>query len=84
MKQMIRLSSDLSSKILTIGPDYQNHRGGVGAVIDVYSRYYEVFNFIPSHKNGSALFKSYAFSICLIKLLSTLFSNRKIKIGRIA
>jgi glycosyltransferase involved in cell wall biosynthesis len=65
---MNRISAELSSRILTIGPDYQNHRGGVGAVLDVYSRYYEVFNFIPSHKNG------------LIKLLTTLFSNRKIKI----
>jgi glycosyltransferase involved in cell wall biosynthesis len=80
MKQMIRLSSDLSSKILTIGPDYQNHRGGVGAVIDVYSRYYEVFNFIASHKNGSSFFKSYIFVISLIKLFSTLFSNRKIRV----
>jgi glycosyltransferase involved in cell wall biosynthesis len=80
MKQLTRISSDLSSRILTIGPDYQNHRGGVGAVIDVYSRYFEIFNFIPSHKNGSTFIKSYVFLISLIKLLSTIISNRKIKV----
>jgi len=80
MEQNTRLSSDISSKILSIGPDYQNHRGGVGAVIDVYSKYYEVYNFIPSYKVGSTLFKCYIFFLCLIKLVYILISNQKIKI----
>jgi glycosyltransferase involved in cell wall biosynthesis len=66
-----------------IGPDYHKHRGGVGAVIEVYSRYFEVFNFIESYKVGSFLFKSYVFSLSLIKLFLTLFSNRNIKIVHI-
>lgn len=80
MKSAIKVSTNLSSKILTIGPDYRDHRGGVGAVINVYSRYFEVFNFISSHKVGSGLFKCAVFFIGLIKLFFTLFSNRKIKI----
>ncbi|HZY26394.1 MAG TPA: glycosyltransferase family 4 protein [Bacteroidales bacterium] len=74
------LSSQLSSKVLTIGPDYKNHRGGVGAVISVYSKYFAVFNFIPSYKVGSVVYKSYVFFKSLFKLFFTLISNRKIKI----
>jgi glycosyltransferase involved in cell wall biosynthesis len=80
MKQVTSLPSHLSSKILMIGPDYQNHRGGVGAVINVYSRYFEVFNCIATHKNGSEIYKIYFFISSLIKLFYTLISNRKIKI----
>ena len=77
---MVPLSSQLSSKVLTVGPDYKNHRGGVGAVISVYSKYFEVFNFIPSYKVGSVFYKSYIFLIGIFKLSVTLISNRRIKI----
>lgn len=80
MKQIDRLSLDLSSKVLTIGPDYHNHRGGVGAVIEVYSQYFEGFNFIPSYKVGSLLYKCNIFFLSLIKLVSVLISNKNIKI----
>jgi glycosyltransferase involved in cell wall biosynthesis len=76
----MKISKDLSSKILTIGPDYHNHRGGVGAVLQVYSQYFEVFNFIPSYKVGSPFYKCYVYFLSLIKLVYTLVSNRKIKI----
>jgi len=78
--QINRLPSGLTSKILTIGPDYHNHRGGVGAVIDVYNKYYEVLNFIPSHKPGSVFRKIYVFLISLVRLFTTLLTNREIKI----
>ena len=74
------LSYHISSKVLTVGPDYKNHRGGVGAVISVYSKYFEVFNFIPSYKVGSVFYKSYVFFKSLFKLFFTLISNRGIKI----
>jgi glycosyltransferase involved in cell wall biosynthesis len=74
-----KISEDLSSKILTTGTDYHNHRGGIGAVIEVYSRYFEVFNFIATHKNGSIVYKIYVFLFSLIKFIFTLISNRKIK-----
>ena len=74
------LSFQLSSKVLTIGPDYKNHRGGVGAVISVYSKYFGVFNFIPSYQVGSSIYKSYIFFISIFKLIFILISNRRIKI----
>jgi glycosyltransferase involved in cell wall biosynthesis len=74
------LSSQISSKVLTVGPDYKNHRGGVGAVLSVYSKNFEVFNFIPSYKVGSSVYKSFIFVKSIFKLFVTLISNRRIKI----
>jgi glycosyltransferase involved in cell wall biosynthesis len=74
------LSNPISSKILTVGPDYRNHRGGVGAVISVYSKYFAVFNFIPSYKVGSGFYKSYIFLVSIFKLFFTLIANRNIRI----
>ena len=77
------LDKKLSSKILTIGPDYRNHRGGIGAVIAVYSKYFEKLNFIPTYKVGSAPYKCYVFFIGLSKIIYTLLRNRSIKIVHI-
>ena len=43
--KMKKLSIEISNKILTIGPDYKNHRGGIGAVIEIYSQNFEKFQF---------------------------------------
>jgi glycosyltransferase involved in cell wall biosynthesis len=80
LENSIKISSDLSAKILTIGTDYHNHRGGVGAVIDVYSRYFEDFHFIASHKTGSVFFKCYIFLLSLGKIFSKLLFDKRIKI----
>ena len=57
IQQQIGISLVLSSKVLMVGPDYHDHRGGVGAVIEVYSRNFEVFNFISTYKGGSFFIK---------------------------
>jgi glycosyltransferase involved in cell wall biosynthesis len=80
MTEPVKISKDLSSKILSIGPDYHNHRGGVGAVIAVYSQYYEIFNFIATYKVGSIFYKSIIFFLSTFKLAYVLFFNRHIKI----
>jgi glycosyltransferase involved in cell wall biosynthesis len=77
------LKKDISSKILILGPDYHNHRGGIGAVIGIYSKYFEIFNFIPTHKSNNVLYKSYIFFISLFKIFFTLLKNRNIKIVHI-
>ena len=77
------IDKQISEKILTIGPDYHNHRGGIGAVIEIYSKYFDEFNFIPTYKAGSVLYKTYAFFIGLLKISYTLLQNRKIKIVHI-
>lgn len=77
------LSSELSSKVLTVGPDYRNHRGGVGAVISVYSKYFEVFNFIASYRVGSVFYRIYVFTLSIFKLFGILIANRGLKIVHI-
>jgi len=79
----MQIDKELSKKILTIGPDYCNHRGGIGAVIAIYSKYFHVFNFIPTFKEGSALYKIYVFFIGLLKSAYPLLRNRNIKIVHI-
>jgi glycosyltransferase involved in cell wall biosynthesis len=83
MQQINKINADISSRILTVGADYRNHRGGIGAVLEVYHNYFEVFNFIESYKVGSALLKGYVFILCLIRLVLKLLSDRKIKIVHI-
>ncbi len=70
----------ISVQILTIGPDYHNHRGGIGAVIEIYSKYFDRFNFLPSFKVGSTLFKSIFFIGFIFKLCWKLIFDRRIKI----
>lgn len=70
----------LSNKILTIGPDYINHRGGIGAVIEIYSKYFENFKFLASFKVGSALHKLIFFFVFIFKLFWKLIFDRWIKI----
>ena len=77
------INKQLSKKILTIGPDYRNHRGGIGAVIDIYNKYFYKLNFVPTYRVGSALYKSYVFLVGLLKISYTLLRNRKIMIVHI-
>lgn len=80
MQSQTKVSSELSSKILTVGPDYHNHRGGVGAVIEAYSRNFEVFNFISTYKEGSAFVKIATYLSGLVRLFWFLLTRKKIKI----
>jgi glycosyltransferase involved in cell wall biosynthesis len=40
----------ITKQVLVVGPDYRNHRGGIGAVIGIHKDYYEEFNFIPTYR----------------------------------
>ncbi|MBS1620194.1 MAG: glycosyltransferase family 4 protein [Bacteroidetes bacterium] len=75
-----KVSADLSSKILTVGPEYRNHRGGIGAVIESYSRNFEIFNFISTYRDGSVIARAFIFLRGVAKLFFLLVRNRKIKI----
>jgi len=77
---MNKLSKDISKHILTIGTDYRNHRGGIGAVIEIYSRYFEAFNFLPTYQPGSLLFKILYFIKFIFNFVFKLICNRKIKL----
>ena len=77
------INKQISEKILTIGPDSRNHRGGIGAVIDIYSKNFEVFNFIPTYKVGPTLYKIYVFLKSLFNVLYILLRNKNIEIVHI-
>jgi glycosyltransferase involved in cell wall biosynthesis len=60
-----------------------NHRGGIGAVLEVYNSYYENFNFISSYTIGTRFSKVIYFLISICKLIYTLCINWKIKVVHI-
>lgn len=80
MKRTCKIPLDLSSKILTIGPDYHNHRGGIEAVIEIYSKYYESFKFLATYKEGSLIYKSLIFFLSIFSFLNKIIFDKKIKI----
>lgn len=74
----------MARKILLIGPDYQEHRGGIGAVIAVYKDQFEVFNFIPTFRPyGSNWRKTLYFIRQFIKIGIYLARNPEIRIVHI-
>lgn len=73
-----------TQKILTVGPDYKDHRGGIGAVLSTYASFYESFNFIPTYKyHNQNLVKSFYYLKQVVIFFTTLVLNRKIEIVHI-
>jgi glycosyltransferase involved in cell wall biosynthesis len=68
------------SSVLFIGPDHKNHRGGIGAVLSIYSKNIEPFNFIPTLSYKNKVYELFFFSAALFRLFFELLSNRRIKI----
>lgn len=77
---MNHIPKTISEKILTIGADYHDNKGGIGAVIEVYSKYFEEFKFLPSYKGGHKLYKFIIFIGCTITLILRLIFDRKISV----
>lgn len=82
---MFIINQDVSSKVLTVGMQYVNHRGGIGGVIDVYSKFFTQFNFLCSFDKfrptllGKIKMIFYYFW-SLIKFIFILVSNNSIRI----
>ena len=78
------LPKAIGERILVIGPEFVNHRGGVGEVLQSYSLGFEKFNFLPTYKYHKSNFsKAIYFIRQLIKFISILLRDRKIKIVHI-
>ncbi len=78
------ISRLISKQVLLVGPDFNNHRGGIAAVIDMHRKQYEVFNFIPSFRSGDSNSKKAIFFIGqLFRILIFLYRNPEIKIVHI-
>jgi len=45
-----KVNSNILDEVLFVGPDYRNHRGGIGAVLESYHQFLQPFHFIPSYQ----------------------------------
>src|ERR1700748_3665061 len=70
-------------QILYVGPHHKNHRGGIGAVLDIYSKNIEPFQFVPTMSYRNKFAELFFYSGAIIKLFFTLLTNRKIRIVHI-
>ena len=69
------------SEILHIGPNYKNHKGGMGAVISVYQNNIPNFKFIPSYEgNYNTLLNIPFFFNSFFRIIWALMADSKIKI----
>jgi glycosyltransferase involved in cell wall biosynthesis len=68
------------NSVLFIGPDHKNHRGGIGAVIDVYSKHITPFKFIPTYVTKSFFKQFVTYIAAVFKLIWFCITDRQIKI----
>lgn len=67
--------------VLHVGPNYRNHKGGMGAVIAVYQKNVKDFNFIPSYEgNYNSILNIPFFFVSFFRILWLLIINSEIKI----
>nr|WP_319266783.1 glycosyltransferase family 4 protein [uncultured Draconibacterium sp.] len=83
MEKQVLIPTKIPAQVLTIGPQYKNHRGGIGAVIEIYSKYSSGFQYIRSHKPGTKVGNALLFPKTVITLFQKLMMNKNIKIVHI-
>ena len=66
------IPKSLSHKVLSLGPDCVDPKGGIGMVLHTYRGIYEEFRFITTHKEGSGIAKAAIFVRALFALLPAL------------
>ncbi|MFI2744576.1 glycosyltransferase family 4 protein [Zhouia sp. PK063] len=78
---MVKIHNDISSRVLTIGSQYKNHRGGIGGVIDTYSKHFESFKYICSYGTTTSMFKIIInFLSAIYKTITCLIKDKEIEI----
>jgi glycosyltransferase involved in cell wall biosynthesis len=74
----------LAKKVLTVGLPYIDFKGGISMVINTYSRYFHVFNFLSTYKRSKyKMVTAFYYPIFLIRFCKYLLVNRDIKIVHI-
>lgn len=68
------------NNVLYIGPDHRNHRGGIGAVLDVYSKNIQPFKFVPTYVTKSFLRQITTYVSAIFSLIWWCITDREIKI----
>jgi len=71
------------NSVLYIGPDHKNHRGGIGAVLSIYSKNIEPFHFIATNTYKNKIYEMLYFAGSLVRLFGLLLKNRQIRIVHI-
>jgi glycosyltransferase involved in cell wall biosynthesis len=69
--------------VLYIGPDYKNHRGGIGAVLAVYSIYMRPFKFIRTNSYKGLVQELLLYVWAVLTLVYTLVTDKEIEIVHI-
>src|SRR5687768_12670425 len=68
------------NQVLYIGPDHRNHRGGVGAVLDVYSKHIQPFKFIPTYVTKSFAKQFTTYVVAIFRLVYICITDKNIRI----
>jgi glycosyltransferase involved in cell wall biosynthesis len=68
------------NNVLFIGPDHKNHRGGIGAVLEVYSKHITPFKFISTYVTKSFFQQFTTYVAAILKLIWLCITDRQIKI----
>jgi glycosyltransferase involved in cell wall biosynthesis len=68
------------NSVVYIGPDHRNHRGGIGAVLDVYSKNISDFRFIPTYVTKSFPKQAAVYVAAIFRLFWMCLTDRSIKI----
>lgn len=77
----MKISKELSSKIIMTGVYYKNnHPGGISSVIQYWSNYIDTLRYIPSFKEGNRLTKIIIYIRCLFLLIVFLLFDRRVRV----
>lgn len=81
---MNAIPPNIANHILTIGPDYKNHRGGIGAILETYSSFFNPFHFISSFQPFNSNNRKVFFFLKQIRIfIKYLRRNKQIQIVHI-
>ena len=67
-------------KILFVGPQYNDQRGGMASVLEVYSKTMDGFKFISTYHNKNPFYNIFYFINAVFKFISLLITDKDIKI----
>ena len=73
------IPNTISKRVLTMGVDYHNPKGGIAQVLYAYSQIFETFRFIPTTNSKNFFSRQMTGIIAALKLLSLLL-RKEIKI----